>query len=322
MNCANPIKTYFLGSGRLGVPLLRALARAPEVQLVGMGTQPARPQGRHRHLAPTPIGELAADTLNLTADTPLNVNDPAFLERLRSLQPEIVVVVAYGQILRDELISLPPRGYLNAHASLLPRYRGAAPVQAAILAGDAETGISFMKIDHGVDTGPVYEQHRLALDGTETELALETRLGDLAAAHLAGCLWRVCRGGLQPIPQPATGVSVARKLKKIDGRLDWRQPATELERRVRAFSPWPGAYFELPSPKGARRILVTRGEVVAADTTPAVPGQVLRVDQQEWQVACGSGALRLARVVPEGRGEMSAAEFLRGCHVDAGTLIP
>lgn len=321
MSISERIRTYFLGSGRLGVPVLKALAAACELSLVGVGTQPDRPQGRQRHLGPTAIGRLATD-LGFSPDKPAGVNAPEFLASLRALQPDLVVVVSYGQILKEEILSLCPYGCLNVHASLLPRFRGAAPVQAAILAGDAETGVSFMKIDRGLDTGPVYEQVRLALHGAETDQELEDRLGELAAQHVVRCIRRICRDGLQPVPQPSAGVILARKLKKTDGRLSWAEDAFQLERRVRAYTPWPGAWFELPTPKGVRRILITRGEVVPPGTGGGTPGMVLQTDPHAWVIACGQHALRLVRIVPEGRPEMSAAEFLRGCHLEPGTRLP
>ena len=172
--------------------------------LVGVGTQPDRPQGRQRHLAPTPLGK-AALALGLPVQRPDNVNLPASLEFLRSLDLDLIVVAAYGQILREPLLNLPRFGCLNLHASLLPKYRGASPVQAAILAGDSETGVSFMKLDKGLDTGPVYEMVRLPLDGSETGAALEQALAVLAAEQVGACIHRVCREGLVPNPSQQPG---------------------------------------------------------------------------------------------------------------------
>ncbi|MFA4945186.1 MAG: methionyl-tRNA formyltransferase [Lentisphaeria bacterium] len=315
-----PIRLYFLGSGHLGLPLLRALAAAAPAGLVlaGVGTQPDRPRGRHRALAPTPIGAEAL-RLGLAPDRPACANAPEFVAHLRQLDLDLAVVVAYGQLLKEPLFTAPRHGCLNVHASLLPRHRGASPVQAAILAGDGETGVSFMRIDRGLDTGPVWRQIRLPLRGTETADALETALGELAAAHLAECITAICRAGLQPVPQPAAGATVARKITKGQGLLDWTADCGRLERQVRAFHPWPGTWFFLPTPKGRRRVMVT-----AVRPRPAVdahPGCVVQADQDAWIVACGHGALELGRVVPEGRGEMNVAEFLRGCPVATGTRL-
>ncbi len=314
------IRVYFLGSGTLGIPVLRHLAAATEAGLflAGVGTQPDRPQGRNRQSAPTPVGE-AANALGLTADKPEQANAPEFLARLRALELDVAVVVSYGQLLREEFFNLPRCGCLNVHASLLPRHRGASPIQAAILGGDPETGISFMRIDRGLDTGPVYRQIRQPLTGTETAAALETTLGKLAAEHVAGCLRQICRDGLTPQPQPQPGVTVARKIRKEQGLLDWRLPAAQLERQIRAFHPWPGTWFLLPTAKGPRRVTATAAGVRPELSGPA--GEVLQADRRSWVVACGEGGLEIRRVVPEGRGEMDAAEFLRGCPVAAGTRL-
>lgn len=316
------LRTYFLGSGDLGIPSLKRLGTEPGILLVGVGTQPDRPQGRHRHLAPTPLGKAALD-LGLPVQRPDNVNTPESLEFLRSLDLDLIVVASYGQILREPLLNLPRFGCLNLHASLLPKYRGASPVQAAILAGDPETGVSFMKLDKGLDTGPVYEVVRMPLDGSETGAALEQALAELAAEHVGACIRRVCREGLVPQPQPATGISLTRKLKKEQGRIDWRQSSSELLRHVRAYHPWPGSWFDLPTAHGPRRMLVTMAEAFQGELpAETAPGEVVQADAHGWVVACGGGGgLRLDRVVPGGQREMSSAEFLRGCPVPAGTRL-
>lgn len=318
-NGGAPIRVYFLGSGSLGVPILERLADDPVILITGAGTQPDRPQGRHRRLAPTPLGE-AAVALGLVADKPLNVNAPEVVDRLRALALDLIVVVSYGQLLRAPLLALPRCGCLNVHASLLPRHRGAAPIQAAIQYGDAETGISFMRMDAGLDTGPVYGQVRLPLCGRETAMDLQVALAGLAAGQIVRWVRAICHEGLQPAPQPTAGATVARKITKEQGRLDWRLDANLLGRQVRAFNPWPGSWFDLPTAKGRRRLLVTAAVVEPVPEARA-PGVVFQADQNGWRVACGQGALRIERVVPEGRGEMAAAEFLRGCLVVPGTRL-
>lgn len=298
--------------------MLQRLAATDGIRLAGVGTQPDRAQGRKRHLAPTPVGAAAAE-LGLAADKPANVNAPDFLERLRSLVLDLIVVVSFGQLLKPALFTLPRCGCLNAHASLLPRHRGASPIQAAILAGDAETGISFMQIDQGLDTGPVYRQVRLPLRGDETGDSLESTLAELGAAHLPACVRDVCAGGVQPVAQPDADATLVRKIKKEQGLLDWRQDCRQLERQIRAFHPWPGTWFHLPSAKGLRRVAVTAARV--RPDLCAAAGEIVQADAHAWVVACGSGALELSRVIPEGRGEMGAAEFLRGCPVATGTRL-
>jgi methionyl-tRNA formyltransferase len=315
-----PLRVYFLGAGALGIAVLDELQRNPVVDCVGIGTQPDKPAGRKRRPMPSPIGAFAAQQ-GWEVDKPASVNSPEFLERLRECAPEIVVVVSFGQLLKRELLELPPAGCFNIHASLLPRYRGASPITAAILAGDEQAGISFMRMDAGLDTGPVYEMVSLQLDQTETAQDLEEALGRLAADHVVGCLVKVCREGLAPVAQSSDGMSYVGKLKKSDGRLDWRLPAAELERRVRAFNPWPLAWFEVVSPKRTRRIQVTAAQVCET-AAPGEPGQVLMADRQNFMVACGDGrGLGLLNVVPEGKSEMTADAFLRGCQIPPGTRL-
>jgi methionyl-tRNA formyltransferase len=304
-----------MGSGSIGLPVLTGLARSQAIRLLGVATQPDRPAGRHGQLHPTPVGALARSQ-GWAVETPQSVNAPEFLAHLRHLQPHLVVVVAFGQILKADLLALPAFGCLNVHASLLPRHRGAAPVSAAILAGDRETGVSFMKMDRGLDTGPVYRRFPVSLRGDETTGSLEARLAELAAAGIVACVEGVCRGREQPVPQPAVGVTHAAKLTKRDGELDWSLSAVEIERRVRAFIPWPRVCFRLPQAQSGRRIQITAAAVVAAADGAA--GQVLQADADGWVVACGHASLRLIRLVPEGRREMTAAEFLRGCRVPVG----
>ncbi len=311
-----------MGSGELGVPSLKRLGAASGISLVGAVTQPDRPQGRHRHLAPTPLGKAALE-LGLPVWKPDNVNTPESLEWLRGLNLDLLVVASYGQLLREPLLNLPRFGCLNLHASLLPKYRGAAPVQAAILAGDGETGVSFMKLDKGLDTGPVYEMVRMPLAGTETGAGLEEALAELAAGDVCACIHRICCEGLAPQPQQATGISLTRKLKKEHGRIDWRQSSPELLRHVRAYHPWPGSWFDLPTAHGPRRMLVTAAEAFQGEMPGSTaPGEVVQADAHGWAVACGCGSgLRLVRVVPGGQREMDSAEFLRGCPVPVGIRL-
>lgn len=316
----SPIRVYFLGSSGLGVPALERLAQCPGICLVGVGTQPDRPMGRRQHLTPTPIGEAAA-ALGLPPDKPLRARDAAFLARLRDLDLDLVVVIAYGQLLPGDLLVIPRHGCLNAHASLLPRHRGASPIQAAILAGDPESGLSFMRLDPGLDTGPVYRAVPVPLAPDETALTLQVRLAQLTARELPDCIRAVCREGLVPRPQPDAGVTLARKISKEQGQLDWTREAVCLERQVRAFQPWPGSWFLLPTMRGPRRVVVTAAAVAPVPPAQAIPGLVCRADEQGFDIACGRDGLRLVRVTPEGRHDMTAGAFLRGCPVAPGTRL-
>ncbi len=317
-----PIRVFYLGSGEAGVPVLARLLEAPDIEIVGVATQPDRPAGRRQRPQPTPIAGFAARR-GLPLERPESVNRPAFLDLLRGCSPELVVVLSFGQILKRELLDMPRFGCLNVHFSLLPRHRGASPVSAAILAGDAETGISFMRMDEGLDTGPVYCRVRLGLRGTETAGELEERLAALAAEHVCACIRKVCRGGLGPEPQPEEGATYAPRIRKQDAALDWSEPAERIERCVRAYHPWPKAWFVVDVRGRRRRLQLTRAAVCpSAVAGRHPPGSTLEAGPGGWIVACGHGALRLLEVVPEGRRPMDVRAYLRGNRIAVGDVLP
>ena len=320
LGSGQPIRVYFLGSGEIGLPVLEVRASDPGICLTGIGSQPDRPSGRRRKLRPTPVSAWAAKR-GVAADKPASVNREAFLERLREQTPDLVVVVSFGQILKAGLLDLPPHGCLNVHASLLPRHRGAAPVQAAIREGDSETGVSFMRMDEGLDTGPVYRRVRHPVRAGITAGDLEAELGALAAQHVGSCIVDVVRHGLQPDAQDDERATYARKMRKADGRIDWNAPADAIERQVRACLPWPRAFFFTERKGRPFRVQVLKADVsdCAAASVPA--GTVVQADGDTWLVACGEQCLRLLRVVPEGKKEMAAAAFLRGHPVPPGTSL-
>jgi methionyl-tRNA formyltransferase len=317
---ATPISVYFLGSGRLGVPILQALIGDTRFRLLGIGTQPDRPAGRKRILTPTPVGQFCADN-QLEVAKPVSVNRPEFLDMLRALAPEIIVVASFGQLLKEEILGLPRSGCFNVHSSLLPRWRGASPINAAILHGDAETGVCFMAMDRGLDTGGVYDTIRIPLTGQETAETLEETMARQAAARIGDCLLQVCHSGLTATPQPTEGMTYAPKLKKDDGRIVWANPAQVIERQVRGLLPWPRAHFQLVTPKGPCNVQVTQAEPLPLPAGQYRPGDVIQADHQGWIIACGDDALALRRVIPEGRPEMAAADFLRGHRVPVGTNL-
>ncbi|MGF1609949.1 MAG: methionyl-tRNA formyltransferase, partial [Kiloniellales bacterium] len=226
------------------------------------------------------------------------------------------VVVAYGLLLPKPILDAPRLGCLNVHASLLPRWRGAAPIQRAILAGDRETGITIMQMEEGLDTGPILLQQRLPIGPATTAAELHDELAALGARLIVEALDGLAQGTLEAKSQPAKGATYAAKLSRAEARLDWTRPAEELMRRVRALTPWPGAYTELPSEKGSERL-----KVLAAEAVPradgAVPGTVL----DDLTVACGEGALRLVTVQRAGKAAMSGADFLRGVSLAPGTVL-
>jgi methionyl-tRNA formyltransferase len=319
---AEKLRVYYLGSGAIGIPVLRALLSSSEIDLVGIGTQPDRPSGRKRVMRGTPIGAAAASS-GLAVDKPASVNTPAFLAKLRRLAPHLILVMAFGQLLKRPLLELATFACMNIHTSLLPRHRGASPIPAALLAGDQKTGISFMRMAAGLDTGPVYETVEIELKGTETAEDVENRLAELAAANVVKCVADVCRHGLQPVAQNDALATHAAKISKKDGEINWQEAAEMIERRVRAYTPWPRAWFELNSGRKTRRIQITQALVreQASGGNHFRAGDIMQADKRAWVIACGTGSLELLRVIPEGRPEMTAAEFLRGTTLEPGTNV-
>ena len=295
-----PARTVFIGSGGFGVPAFRALATDPAIDLVGVVSAPPRPAGRKLGSARTPVADLAADLGVGPVLTPARLRDPAALADLLTLAPAFIVLADYGQIVPPALLGLP-HGALNLHPSLLPRHRGATPVPATILAGDEATGVSLMRMDDGLDTGPLVAQARTTVEPDETSPALEARLAEIGAALLAASLPAWLRGELPERPQPATGATLTKPLRREDGRLDPARSALELERHVRAYQPWPGSF--LVTRHG--RLTVWRAAVGPGEHTPS--GRL-----GPRGLATGDGTLLLHEVQPAGGRRMSWAEYLRG----------
>ena len=300
-----------MGSGRFAVPSLQALSAAGH-QLLTVVTQPDRERGRGRKLAPPPVKQ-AALLRNLSVFQPVRIREADAVARLRDLAAELHVVVAYGQILPKAVLAIPPRGTINVHASLLPRYRGAAPVQWAIANGETETGVTTMLLDEGLDTGPTLLSRTTAIGSQETAAALEERLATLGAQLLVDTLDGVARSSLVPTQQDHARATHAPLLTKHDGRLRWTDPATSIERKVRAFQPWPGVATSLCG--RALKILKTRVEPAG----PGEPGTLLAVDGEGLVVACGADTrLRLLEVQSESRRAVPAAAFAKGARLTAG----
>ena len=301
----------FMGTPEFAVPILQALLETQDV--AGVVTQPDRPAGRGRALRPSPV-KLLAQEAGLPLYQPPSLRQPPSVEPLLAWQPEAIVVAAYGQILRPYLLDLPPLGCINVHASLLPRWRGAAPIQHAILAGDQQTGISLMQMDEGLDTGPVYVAEAIPMQARETAQTLHDRLADLGAQMARRHLPAIFGGELQATPQDDALATYAPLINKDDGRLDWSQSAAQLDRRVRAMTPWPGAFSRWQG----RRLKI----LAAQPWRGAVPGAL-----QPGEVAlhaagdlagiivlagAGSGALQLLEVQLAGKRAMSVEEFVNG----------
>ncbi len=293
-----------MGTPDFAVPVLEALADAHQV--VGVITQPDRPAGRGRRLAPSPVKQVALER-GLPLSQPQSLRTPESLAQLVAWRAEVIVVAAFGQILRRDVLDLPAHGCLNVHASLLPRWRGAVPVAAAILAGDEVTGVTIMRMDAGLDTGPILAQREERLQPDDTRATLEGRLARLGAALLVETLAAYLAGDLVPRPQPEESVTYAGQLRKEDGRLDWSRPAVELDRRVRAFTPWPGAFTTWRG----RRFKVLRAVPLPAWRGDVPPGMVVAL-ADGVVVATGEGALRLEEVQLAGKRPMDIEAFLRG----------
>lgn len=308
----------FFGTAELAVASLTALARPPAGRLVVVVTQPDRPKGRSLRLQPSPV-KVRAIELGLPVWQPERCRAPDFLERLRAAAPDLMVVAAYGQLLPPALLELPPHGCLNVHASLLPKYRGASPIQAALLNGDAETGVTLMRMDAGLDTGPMVAQERTPIAPGEDAAHLHDRLAELGAALLVRSLPAYLEGRLAPQPQPLEGVSYAGKITKEDGRLDWSLPAATLDRRLRAFTPWPGVFTYLPDPGKPVLMKIWRADPVLG--VAGRPGEVLRADHDGIVIACGQGALRVTELQREGGRRLTAAEFLKGHPLSPGLVL-
>ncbi|MFN8622583.1 MAG: methionyl-tRNA formyltransferase [Chloroflexota bacterium] len=299
------MRTVFLGSGTFAVPILDALAAFPGVRLVGVVTTPARPAGRDAALRPTPVAVRAA-ALDLPLLTPDRLRDPAAQAAIAALAPDLLVLADYGRIVPQALLDLPPHGALNLHPSLLPRHRGATPIPAAIAAGDAETGVSLMRMDAGVDTGPLIASVRVPLDGTEEAPALEEQLAVIAGALLVRSLPAWLDGSLPAVPQATEGATLTRPLKREDARLEPSRPAAELARRIRAFQPWPGAWVETT----AGRLIVG-----AAHAGPRVvdqaPGTLVALGP-DVALVTADATLILDVVQPAGKKPMAGRDHRRG----------
>ena len=306
------MRLIFMGTPQFALVALKTLAAAGH-DVAAAYARPPRRAGRGRAVRPSPVQAWAEDR-GIPVHTPASFAEPGTAAAFSALEADAAVVAAYGPILPPAALEAPVHGCLNIHASLLPRWRGAAPIQRAIQAGDAETGVTIMQMDSGLDTGPILLQRRIPITGTTTGGSLHDRLAALGATAIAEALaWLdgVDSAGLRPRLQPKTGVIYARKIGKAEARIDWSQPAAHIERTVRAFDPAPGAFLEA----GGQRIRVFSAEVVGR---AGAPGTVL---DDDLTVACGEGALRPRRVQRQGKAPMAAADLLRGFAIPAGTIL-
>ncbi len=313
------MRIVFFGSGAFAVPSLEALLDAGH-ELAAVVTQPDRKKGRGKSLASPPVKPVAEER-RVPVLQPRRVREPGAQEAIRRLAPALQVVVAYGQILPRSVIDIAPLGTVNVHASLLPRLRGAAPIQWAIANGETETGVSTMQIDEGLDTGPVLLQRATAIGPDETSADLELRLARLGAEVLLETVRRLGEGALQPTPQDDDRATLAPLLKKEDGRLHWARPAGELHCRIRGFHPWPGTFFQLEGRRTVKVLAARPIDTGVAGLDEPV-GTLLDVLAEGLSVACGAGSrLLVTRVQPESRRPMSAAAFAAGARLRPGVRL-
>jgi methionyl-tRNA formyltransferase len=296
------MRVLFIGTGEIGVAVLRWLIESPEHELIGVVTQPDKPVGREQRIEAPPI-KVAMAGNDVPILQPKRIKSEEAVAEIRALAPDVIVVMAYGQILPRTVLEIPRIACLNLHASLLPRHRGAAPIQAAIVAGDRETGISVMYMDEGLDTGDVMLQTRIEIAPDETGGSLHDRLAEISPGALEEALRQLQSGTAPRISQDSSGATHAPKLEREHGRIDWSEPAALIERRIRAFNPWPGAFAVLRDDAGTeRKMKVHRASVV--DSCSADPANLV--------IPVRDGAVRLEEVQLEGKRRMSTAEFLRG----------
>jgi len=311
------LRTVFMGTPELSCASLRALIESQFVQLLAVVTQPDRPKGRDLKLQASPVKELAQRS-NLPVLQPERARNEKFLQQLRNLHPDLIAVAAYGQLLPKSLLDLPRLGCLNVHTSLLPRYRGAAPIQWAILNDDSETGITIMKMDVTLDTGDILAQEKIPIGPDDNAETLHDRLAQMGASLLVRTLPDYAAGKLQPRPQPTEGISYAPKIKKEDGHIDWTQPARAIWNRVRGLMPWPGAFTFLSAQPQPHLLKIWQAEV--ADLS-GPPGEILRADRTGIVVGCGQQSLRILELQREGARRLAPQPFLAGHPLPLGLRV-
>ncbi|PWU14944.1 MAG: methionyl-tRNA formyltransferase [Verrucomicrobia bacterium] len=324
------MRVIFMGTPELACVCLRALVAQPELQIVAVVTQPDRPSGRDLKLRASPVKEFAVAS-SLPVLQPERARQPEFIAELTRLQPDLIAVAAFGRILPKAILDLPRFGCLNVHTSILPKYRGAAPIQWAMLNDEAETGVTIMQMDVGLDTGPILTQEKTPILPEDTAESLHDRLAGMGAELLVKTIPVYVDGKAAPMPQPSKGVSYAPRIKKEDGRIDWKQPARTIWNRVRGLRPWPGAYAYLSpirrrepgpgGPAGAPREMLKIWEAEVVGEKSGAPGEVLEAGRQGLVVACGKDALRVLTLQREGGKRLAAAQFLAGHSVKAGERL-
>jgi methionyl-tRNA formyltransferase len=307
------IRTIFMGTPDFALQTLQGLVDAG-CNLIAVYTQPDRPKGRGKQLAAPPIKELALQH-DIPVYQPLKLRQPEAVAELEVLAPDLIVVVAYGQILPKSVLDIPRYGCINVHASLLPRYRGAAPINKAIIDGETETGITTMYMDIGLDTGDMLVKKTLSIGPQETAGELHDRLAVLGRETMEETLQQLCAGTLQRQVQDNDQSTYAAMMKKEDGRINWNRPAVEVHNQIRGLDPWPGAYTSLNGE--LLKLTRTSPEITTGDK----PGSIISADNNGVRIACGTGSLLVKELQLAGRKRLPAADFLRGCPLEPGILL-
>lgn len=307
------LKTIFMGSDEIAIPSLKRLLETDSAEIVAVVTQPDRPKGRKRRLTPCPLNKFAKER-GLPLLTPEKIACPEAQRQIAELDPDLFAVAAYGQYIPASITSLAPRGAINMHPSLLPRYRGAAPIQWALANGDTQSGVSIINVSEELDAGDILLQRAMNIRADDTAVTLGARLADLGAEMFSEAIRQLDAGSIESIPQNSEQVLYARKLKKTDGEIDWTWDASDIHNRVRGFNPWPGCYSKI---KG-KAVKIWRTELNPAEGTP---GEVIRVDKKGPLVATGRGSLRILCLQPPGKKRMDGGAFLNGHPLKPGTLL-
>jgi methionyl-tRNA formyltransferase len=315
------VKIVFIGTSSFACPALNALSKDKAFELLGVITQPDKEKGRNLELEPPPVKTLA-QRLNLEIFQPEKIKDQPAIEKVKKWNPDIIIVAAYGQILPDAIINIPKFGCLNIHASLLPKYRGAAPIQWAILNGETSTGVTIMKIAPELDAGDIIAQAEIPILSSDNSQTLHDRLANLGAKLIVETIPLYINGSIKPEPQDHSKAIYARKLTKEDGIIDWSLSATALWNKVRAFNPWPGAFTFIPT--NEKPVMLKIWEATPEEGSFNPPGTIIKADKEAFMVSCGSGLLNLTTVQLEGRKKMSWPEFLNGTRIQPGLrfLVP
>ncbi|TXD32596.1 methionyl-tRNA formyltransferase [Lujinxingia vulgaris] len=321
-----PLRIVYMGTPDFAVPALNKLIESSD-EVVGVVTNPDRPSGRGKKLTPPPV-KVAAEAAGIEVYQPEKLRGPEVLEHLRAWNPDVIVVAAYGQILRNDVLLLPRYGCINIHASLLPAYRGAAPINWAIVRGEAESGVTIMQMERGLDTGPMLLKRKTPIEELDTAQDLHDRLAEMGAELIVDVMRLIHLDSLNPIVQDDAQSSYAPMLKKSDGEIDFRKSAREVADLIRGMNPWPGAFAFLHTPDGPQRVKLHLARAHSAATngadTGAAPGEVIRADEQGLHIACGQGYIECLTLQAPGKRALPVSDFLNGfdLQTDHHFLLP